>query len=456
MQSTGRLVHRTSQADRPSGRRARAAAARCFLAVAAAAGAVRPAVADDAPPPEVPGRAGLPDAESPPDLAPPEALRFDAAGLRWRMGAYAALDLTHRGHRTNDPSLRDVSLSAARPILEAWGERVTVRVEGDAIGVDTPQHLYEAWIGWQASRNAPRFSIGQFRVALGSEFATHEGDLPYLGYGFTSQLDGRHDVGARVDGTLTEGLWYQAAAVAGHGFNLEGERLHSPQASLRVEVAPFRLGDPDAGSAGGAQGFHVGVAYAARGSGKDPVLAATPAQTPVFRTGRVEIDGGRWVHFDAGWGSGPIRIGFEKVFGRVDDVEDRSGGSADHDNLRAYSLFARWNLTGDDGVRREGSWATGPGPSPQSCSCLPAGTWEVAGRFSVGTFGRDFFNDGLAATGGPSTWQAMTYTAGIFWEPTPNTRIGFECVKTVTEDALAAFGGTKRDTTFILRLEMQF
>ena len=57
---------------------------------------------------------------------------------------------------------------------------------------------------------------------------------------------------------------------------------------------------------------------------------------------------------------------------------------------------------------------------------------------------------------GHSTWQAHSYTLALFWEATRNIRIGLEASKTVTEDRIAIFGDSKRDTAFMLQLELKF
>ena len=121
-----------------------------------------------------------------------------------------------------------MQMDDARLILEGEISSFTWRVEPDLIGVDTPRNLYELWGAWEFDP-AFRLTGGQFRVAQSTEFSTREEHLPFTGYAFPSYLDGRYDVGLSADGDLFPGgLWYQATATTGRGFNPEGHRLQSP------------------------------------------------------------------------------------------------------------------------------------------------------------------------------------------------------------------------------------
>lgn len=380
----------------------------------------------------------------------PAALQHATGPVRWRLGGYAAAAGTRYGHHHRRED--GFACSDLRPTVGASWRDVSVRVEGDALGTDTPRHLYEAWAAWEPAPWA-RFSAGQFRVALGSEYATHEADLPLLGYGFTSHFDGRHDVGARVDGSLAEGaVWYQAASVTGHGFDLEGERRGSDQTSLRATCAPGRLLGAGADDVFG--GLHLGAAAAVRGGDADPFVVSNPVQTRVVDLPDLDGRRGRGLHFEAGWSHGPFQLGVEHALSTVRDVRI-PGGRTDVDELRATSWYFAWCLTGERLGWSDGRLVAEPRGPADACCFLPPGRWIVSGRFSTVEAGRDVFDVGIARRG-PSAWETMSYTLALTWEPSPAVRVTAGMVKTVAEDALDAFGGTKRDTSLVLRAELRF
>jgi hypothetical protein len=379
----------------------------------------------------------------------PGMLHFEAGPVRLRLGAYAAAAWTRYGRvnlKEDGPACTDV-----RPTLGATWDDVSLRVEADAFGTDTPHHLYEAWAAWQPSP-AARVTAGLFRVALNSEFATHEADLPLVGYGFPSHLDGRHDLGVRVDGrVLEDAVWYEAAAVTGHGFDLEGHRKSSPQGSLRLTCAPSRL----LANPGPLRGLHFGIAAARVGDGDgDDLIVTTPLESRVVDIRDLDGRSGHWVHWEAGWAKGPFQIGYEYAFGGTRDVRF-SGGRTDVDDLRASSWFAAWNLTGEERGWGDGRLVSRMRDPENACRFLPPGRWVLTGRFSTVEVGRDIFNVGLARRD-PSAWETMTYSLGLTWEPSPAVRLGVGMVKTVAEDQLTTFGGTKRDTALVLRAELRF
>lgn len=379
-------------------------------------------------------------------------LRGEDCGVKWRVGAYAAFDAAF--YDSSNERDDDFGATDLRPVIEASSGPFSLRIEGDAVGVDTPRNLYEAWAAWEFSP-AVRLSAGQFRVALGSEFATWERDLSFVGYAFPAQLDGRHDLGARIDGNPTEGLWYQAAWTAGHGFDLEGHRLNSSQISVRGVAHPARLAAARADSP--LRGLHVGLAYAVLDDFDDPVIVSNPLQSRIFATPDLGGDGGDWFHIDVGWTWGPVQFAYEQVMGTADDVPTLAGGKDEYDDLTAFSWSAFWNLTGEPRGWADGGFRpkTGPRPPDGPFSFLPAGRWELGGRYSNADIDRKLFLDGHT-TYAVSSQETRTFSTALFWEPCDTLRIGVEWVKTIADDGIAAFGGEKRDDSFVLRLEFRF
>jgi hypothetical protein len=380
--------------------------------------------------------------------------RIDGEGWGGRLGGRFVFDAIAYG----SDNLRDSGLEAddVRLILEGWYDPFRVWIEPDLLGVDTRRHLYEAWGAWEPHESL-HVTAGQLLVALGSEFATRPEHLPVPGYGFTSYLGGRYDIGARAQGSLLEEtFWYEATATVGNGFDLEGFALRSPYYCLRVVSQPFAWHDPEEGGVlSWLRGLYVGGGLAYLDDFDDPVVLATPLESIVFRTGDLGGDSGWWAGVEAGFRYGPVRIAWEAVSGSANDVPVGGGHTVDLDQLGSWALYASWNITGEEQVYSKGRWE-GPERVGER-SILPEGflpgRWEIAARYSNADVDRRLFDEGLT-TYDPSTQEVRTFTLNLTWQPVEPVRLGLGWVTTIADHELATFGGTNRDSSFLLRLEL--
>lgn len=380
------------------------------------------------------------------DLARFLSIRLHGEEFNLSFGGRFVLDAVRYSHANDRRS--GFEFDDARLIFEGDYRSFHWLVEPDLIGTDTPRHLYEAWGSLDVDA-ALRLTAGQFRVALGSEFATGEKHLPLTGYGFSSYLDGRYDVGFRADGNLLdESVWYEATATIGSGFDLEGHRRQNPQYSLRLVGHPFQWVFPDADAF---SGLFVGVALAHSPDGDEQIIVATPLESVVFRTR--DLDGGatRWRHLELGYSTGPVRIGWEHVVGSYDDVPVGGGREEDMDQLTAWSLFGFWNITGEEQIWKRGRWVSRT-PEPEG---IFSGRWEIAARHSNADIDRNLFV--YALTGyDPSTQEVRTFSLDLNWYPEEWMRLTLGWVKTIADHELSTFGGTNRDSSFLLRVTLGF
>lgn len=366
-----------------------------------------------------------------------------AAGDDWRLhgGGRLVVDAIKYGHANARRS--GLEVDEAQLLLEGgYGEDLAFRVQPDLLGIDTRHNLYDAWASLRFCPEAT-LTAGQIRLALGTEYATRPEDLPLIGYGFTSFLDGRHDWGARLDGELlARSFWYDLAAVAGHGFGVDGQDLNSPQFSLRCVVTPFAATDLPA-----LQGFFGGAGLAYSPRYDDPLRLTTPLDSTVFTVRDLDGDDAFWRHLELGYFWGPFRCGFESSVGAVGDVPTGGGRTEDMDQLTAWTAYAAWNLTGEETAWRRGRWV----PAPAASSRF--GRVEIAARYSNADVDRGLFDGGLTDYD-PSTQEVRTFTLNLNWYPAGGVRVSAGWVKTLADDELTAFGGTNRDSALLLRLAL--
>ena len=336
-----------------------------------------------------------------------------------------------------------VEFDAAQLVFDGvYKDRFQFRIEPDLVGVDTTYNLFQAWGAWKFNE-AARVTAGLIRVALGSEFATPQEDFPLIGYSFASYLDGRYDWGGRLEGDVfRETFWYELTGTVGSGFDVDGKRLRSPQLSVRMIAKPFQFMKLPA-----LNGFFIGGGFAYSPSYDDPVQLTTPLDSTVFTTPKLDGGNATWLHLEAGWHWGPVRLGVEQVLGAVDDVPVGGGQEIDLDELTSWVLYGAWNITGEKARWLRGRWQ--PVGAPQ----YGFGRMEVASRYSNADIDRRLFTYGITDYN-PSTQEVRTFTLNFNWYPIEGLRLCAGWVNTIADHELSTFGDTNRDSSFVLRVEL--
>ncbi len=374
-------------------------------------------------------------------------------------GGRFALDLTRWDRRNSNHSGFD--LAALRPLFEAdVGGRSQLRAELDLVGVDSKRHSFDLWMRQEFGRHLA-LQVGQIRVAMGSEYATREENLPLVGYGFTSYLTGRYDLGARATVDVADdALHGEVAATLGSGFGLEGEGKDDPLLMGRMTLEPLHALEVE-----WLRGLYVGAAVAFQPRFRDELRVNTPLQSTVFTTGDLHADRAAWGLIEAGWRYGPMRVGFEGVRGVLDNVDVPGPGVKDMDELFAWTATASVLLSGDRVTWSRGRWgpyarrAARIEPAQDAFTALRVrgvdGPIELAVRYSNADLDRDLFRNGLA-TFDPSTQEVRTFSVNLLFHLAPGTRFQVGGVRTIADDDLSTFGGANRDTSLVARFEVDF
>jgi phosphate-selective porin len=187
------------------------------------------------------------------------------------------------------------------------------------------------------------------------------------------------------------------------------------------------------------------------------VIVSLPLQTRIFTTPDLGGDEGDWAHLEVGWVHGPFMFGYEQMWGGPNGVAIVGGGEDDFDEMTGFSYSAACNLTGEPRGWKDGAWVPSVGPRPKDgpLSFLPEGRWELGLRYSNGDIDRKLFDNGYT-TYAVSSQETRTFSTALFWEPCETFRVGLEWVKTIADDASAILGDEKRDSSFVLRLEVRF
>lgn len=332
---------------------------------------------------------------------------------------------------------------------------ITFLVEPDLLGDDTRHNLREAWAAWDLHPSF-RLRAGQIVVALGSEFATREDAMPFMGYGFTSYLDGRLDLGVQADGDLASGLfWYEATATAGKGFDIEGRRRQNEQYSLRLVNRPFALCDDDGWDL--LNGLFWGVGYAFSPDHDDPIVLATPLESVVFVTPDIKGKSSNWLHWETGYAQGPFRVAYERVMGSVNDVRVGSGEEVDFDQLTSWAAYATLNLSGYEPEWDRGRWLSmgEAAHDEEPMGWGRYGRWELAARYSNADLDRGLFDYGFT-TYDPSTQEVRTFSLNLNWLPVRKARLSLGWVKTIADHELRVFGDTNRDSSVVFQVALNY
>ena len=379
---------------------------------------------------------------------------------RIHLGGLFALDFVDYDSRNARHS--GLRFDRALIVLDgSLGPKQTWRLAGDLKGVDTRYGFDEAWFSYEARRWL-RVTTGLMEIPLGVEYSIGETEMPFVGYAFPSFLDGRTDIGIRMDGEIKKGFFsYDLTVTAGEGFDLFGQKRDDPQLSARVVLYPFRTDNKSFKvlryDIPMLSGIFLSAACSYTPSFDGHLDVANPLRNKLFNTPRLDADSSRFFHFCLGIDAGPFRIYAEKVQGSLFDLETAGGEEDLEDQITAWEAAFSWMVTGEHYDsrpfrRRERRKDLPARPFGARQKIRDFGALEVAVRYSNADMDRDFFHLNLTDYS-LSSQEFRAFTGAVNWYPTANIRLTAEVVRTIADQDPAVFDFQGRDTSFVLRFQ---
>lgn len=400
-------------------------------------------------------------------LTPDEGIVFEGPdGLpRLHAGGVFALDVLKYDPRNNRDSGVRIDRAVARldgSIAEDW----RFRLAADLKGTDTRYGLEEAWLYYEP-KSWLRATAGLIEIPLGYEYSVQEEDLPFVGYGYPSLLDGVTDLALRLDGEIHPSIfYYDLVAAAGEGFDLFGQKRDSPQLSARIVSYPFSGSDTSVSffhyDIPLLSGLFAGAAFAYLPDFRGNLDIATPLRNKLFVTPDLRAEEGYFIHYTAGSDMGPFRITYELVEGSLVGLETPQGKKSLRGQIGSWEATASWLLTGEiydsrpfrireGGARVHPARPLWGGPAHKR----GPGAFELAIRYTNADMDRDFFRFGVTNYV-QSSQEFRTFTGALNWYATSSFRVTVEFTRTIADQGPAAFSGRNRDTSFVLRLQYAF
>jgi hypothetical protein len=338
---------------------------------------------------------------------------------------------------------RDSGFRLERAVLRLdgrAGDTWAWRIAPDLRGVDTRHGLEEGWVSFMPSRRM-RGRAGLVRVPLSIEHNTPPEYLSFVGYSFLPYLDGRTDVGLRLDGEFSDGLFsYDLAAVAGEGYDPNGQPREDPQYSARLVTYPLL-------HAPWLQGFFLMGGFAYSPSFEGEIDVASPFRNKLFDSIPIQADEAQFRHFGWGLDAGRVRLVHEFIKGSLLGVDRLDGTGQDDldDEVNAWQATASWWLTGERYDSRPFRQEAGP-PAP-----FPArsrgGAWELAARYSNGDIARELFRMGYTDFD-VSSQEFRSISGALNWYARPDFRLTLQVVRLIADQTPQALGGQGRDTSW--------
>ena len=392
------------------------------------------------------------------------AYRGEDPAFELRLRGLLALD--YRGY--DERNVRASQGRLDRALLGAEGElldALSFRLLADLRGTDTAYGLEEGWLSYTI---APwlRVTGGLLKIAPGVEHSLPEETLPFVDYGFQAFRTGSYDLGLRVEGELGEGLLsYDLVATGGEGFDLFGQRRDGRQLTGRVASYPFRWLDIEL-PAGPYRlpllsGLFLSGGYSYHHRFRGQLDVATSLRNKVFVTGRLVAD--EYSFWTAGYGIdfGPFRLIHETTRASLVNLRAPGGEASLRGQFTVWQVSFSWRITGEPYDSRPFRQRARDQRFPAApLYDFETGAWgpgalEVAVRYSNTEYDRELVELGVTNPT-TSSQEARAFEVALAWWPWRTLRASFQVTRVIADEFPGVFDSHGRDTSFALRLQVDF
>ncbi len=310
-----------------------------------------------------------------------------------------------------------------------------------------------------------QFRFGQFKMPMNLEELTSSNNIDFMERSFVNQQAPAKEIGAMVHGTPFTGVTYALAASNGAGQNTaETDNRVDNKDYLGRVTANFAemMGNQD-------MVLHAGLSYSRGdvGESSDSVKIGTDGSTEArgakFFTAPSKnlVDNKlerRRTGLEGAVAYGPFKLQSEWLKTNYDFTTTGTGASDGNLDIKTWYAEALWLVTGERyaDFYKNGAWG-GIKPKADFDPSLKNGwgAWEFGLRYSK--FDAD---DGFKPMGNVGYLEASSWTGGIKFLPTANTRLMLNYVRTNFDnlDSVVTVNGKSEDSerALIMRAQWMF
>jgi len=379
-----------------------------------------------------------------------------------------SLTTTNAGNESDTFDIRRARIELSGKFYNAYEFLISTDLAGTNQG-NTTSVLDQAWINinwWKAAQ----FRFGQFKAPMNLEKVTSSNNIDFQERSYVNQLAPNEDRGVMVWGIPKDGTTYAFAVTSGEGAKNRNdsdprvdkveyvgrgtvnfaEIMGNKEAVYHIGAAgsytEFAKSNTTAAVGGvGGNGFYSGT-NSIRTEARGINLLTLPVLTSVANVDN-GIERTRY-GVETALAQGPFKVQAEWLRNKFEG--DLTTTRSFNNNVDAWYVEALWLITGENyadsykdgafgGIKPKSNFEWGKGP----------GAWEIGARYSK-LDAKDFKDlatvNGAAIPGVAgsstinttnSTLEADTWTIGLKWIATPNTRFLLNYVQTKFDTPIA-------------------
>lgn len=342
--------------------------------------------------------------------------------------------------------VRRAYLGVSGKIAEYYDYKVVANfAEKDDSATAKSNQLDEAYFGINWWKEAS-FRFGQFKMPFSLEEQTSSRFIDFQERSLANKLIPGKEIGAMVHGTPTKGMFYAAALSTGEGRS----KVESAVGSNQGYEFIGRVGANFAEMMENKDNvYHAAIGYTSGKNSVAPSIAANSESKGLglsVASGLVDNQNRTRVGLEGAIAVGPVKLQSEWIRATYDH---QTKGDLDVDSWYAS---ASWLLTGEKYASsyKGGKFDRLSPTKDFDPKTLSGGAWEIGARYSDFS-AKDVRDAGLV--GAAIAAQVDSWTLGLKFIPTPNTRILLNYVDTTFDKAVSSRTSEKAIT---MRAQMDF